>query len=317
MSELVLYKSKDGNIQLNISLTNDNLWLSQEQMAQLFNTRRQAITKHLKNIYDVKELDEHTTCSKMEHIGKNRVTYSTKYYSLDAIISVGYRVNSNKATEFRIWATQVLKQHLVKGFTVNEKRIAERGITELEQAVKLLHKTLVNHSLTTEIGSETIQLIIGYAKTWHLLLAYDENRLELPKNSKPTQLILDYDSAVNAITTLKNDLMGRNEASPLFGKEREKGLENILLNIEQTFDDLPIYPSIEERSANLLYFIIKNHPFIDGNKRIACLIFLLYLKLQNIEIKINENGLVALALLIAESDPKQKDMMICLTTNLL
>lgn len=317
MTELVIFKSKDGNLQLNINLTNDNLWLSQEQIAHLFGTRRQAITRHLKNIYASQELDEYTTCSKMEHMGKNKTVYTTKYYSIDAVISVGYRVNSGKATEFRIWANQILKQHLIHGFTIQENRLVERGASEIEQAVKLLHKTLINHESISEIGSETIQLIIGYAKTWHLLLAYDENNLALPIDEKTHLAILDYKSAIQAISELKYDLSSRHEASSLFGIDRNKSLESILLNIDQTFDGKLIYPSPQERAANLLYFVIKDHPFVDGNKRIACLMFLLYLKLQKIDIKLNDNGLVALALLIAESDPKQKDMLIRLIVNLL
>jgi len=230
MTELVLYKAKDGQVQLDIELTNDTLWLSQAQIADLFGTKRQAISKHLRNIYDSKELDEYTTCSKMEHIGqKNSTVYETKYYSLDAVISVGYRVNSNKATEFRIWASQVLKQHLIQGFTVHEKRLVERGIGEMEQAVQLLHKTLLNHEPISEIGSETIQLIIGYAKTWHLLLAYDENKLTLPTSGKIIKSTLDYKSAIKAIFELKSNLAARHQASALFGNDKNKSLESILI----------------------------------------------------------------------------------------
>ncbi len=317
MPEIVIYKAKDGHIELDVNLAHETLWLSQQQMADLFGTKRQAITKHLKNIFISKELNEDSVCSILERTAIDGKTYKTKFYSLDAVISVGYRVNSTQATQFRIWATQVLKDHLIRGYTTYEKRLAERGIKELQQTVVLLHKTLVHHDLVNDIGAQTIQLIMSYAKTWHLLLAYDEDKLTLPEKSKQTLLPLDYQTAIKAIASLKSDLSARDEASALFGKEREHGLDSILGNIEQSFADELLYQTAEERASHLLYFIIKDHPFTDGNKRIACLMFLLYLKIQNRVIKLNENGLVALALLIAESDPKQKDMLIRLIVNLL
>lgn len=315
MPEIVIYKAKDGHIELDVSLADETLWLSQQQMADLFGTKRQAITKHLKNIFISKELDGVSMSSILEHI-ENGKTYRTKYYSLDVVISVGYRVNSTQATQFRIWATQVLKNHLIRGYTTYEKRLAERGIKELQQSIDLLQKTLTRNQLVDEIGAQSIQLIMSYAKTWHLLLAYDEGELPLPEKGEPTTP-LNYQDAINAIQSLKSDLNARHEATDLFGNERDHGLEGILGNIEQTFGGEPLYKSAQERAANLLYFIIKDHPFTDGNKRIACLMFLLYLKLQNICIKLNENGLVALALLVAESDPAQKDMLVRLIVNLL
>lgn len=317
MPEIVIYKAKDGHIELDVNLAQGTLWLSQEQMADLFGTKRQAITKHLKNIFNSAELEEASVCSILEHTAKDGKRYKTKFYSLDAVISVGYRVNSSQATRFRIWATDVLKEHLIQGYTTYEKRLAERGIKELQQTVELLHKTLVQHEHVNDIGAETIQIIISYAKTWHLLLAYDEGKLKLPKKGKRKVTPLDYLEATKAIASLKLDLSAHNEATALFGNERNRALDGILGNIEQTFDGVPLYPTGEERAAHLLYFIIKDHPFTDGNKRIGCFMFLLYLKLQNIVVKINENGLVALALLVAESDPAQKDMIVRLTVNLL
>jgi prophage maintenance system killer protein len=317
MSEIIIYTSKDGRVQLDINFEHDTLWLNQQQMADLFGTKRQAITKHLKNIFISGELNEDSVCSKIEHTAQDGKKYKTNFYTLDAVISVGYRINSKQATNFRVWATEVLKEHLICGYSLNKKRLGERGFDELQQAVELLHKTLLAYDHVSDIGSETIQLIISYAKTWHLLLAYDEDKLKIPTTGQQETIQLDYNVAINAISSLKYDLAMRNEASQLFGNERQKGLESILNNIEQTFDNTPLYPTAIERAAHLLYFVIKDHPFTDGNKRIACLIFLLYLKLQNITIKFNENGLVALALLIAESDPSQKDILIKLTVNLL
>jgi len=317
MSEIIIYKAKDGHIELDVNLAHETLWLSQQQMADLFGTKRQAITKHLKNIFNSEELIEESVCSILEHTAVDRKKYKTKFYNLDAVISVGYRVNSTQATQFRIWSTQVLKEHLIHGYTTYEKRLAERGLNELQQSLELLQKTLTRNELVNNVGLKTIQLIISYAKTWHLLLAYDENELTIPEQGKLTATQLSYNAAKEAIEALKSNLAERSESTSLFGKERDHGLESILGNIEQTFAGTPLYKTAEERAAHLLYFIIKDHPFTDGNKRISCLIFLLYLKLQNIVVKLNDNGLVALALLIAESNPSQKDLLIRLIVNLL
>lgn len=320
MTEVVLYKAKDGQITLDVNITDETVWLSLNQLAELFGRDKSVISRHLNNIFKINELDKNQTVAKFATVqkeGKKEVNREIEYYNLDAILSVGYRINSKEAICFRQWSTSILKQHLTKGYTLYEKRLAARGVNELEQAVTLLQKTLVNHQLVNEIGSESIQLIISYAKTWHLLLAYDEEKLQLPEKGKQPIASLDHLTAIKAISSLKTDLSARNEATALFGIERAKGLESILGNIEQTFDGTPLYPNVEERAAHLLYFTIKDHPFTDGNKRIACLMFLLYLKLQHMEIKLNENGLVALALLIAESEPAQKEMMIRLIVNFL
>lgn len=315
--EVIIYKDKDGHIELNVSLSDETVWLTQAQLADLFDKNKSSISEHITKIFKDGELEENSVVRNSRTTGKDGKDYNVNYYNLDVIISVGYRVNSKQAIAFRQWATSILKEHIIKGYTTNEKRLAEQGLKELEQTVKLLHKTLVAHQHIDDIGSETIQLIISYAKTWHILLAYDEDKLKIPSTGKKTTIELDYNAAVDAIASLKSDLATRNEASQLFGNERDKGLMSILSNIEQTFDNVPLYPTAEERAAHLLYFIIKDHPFTDGNKRISCLIFLLYLKLQNIPIKFNQNGLVALALLIAESAPSQKDIMVKLTVNLL
>ncbi len=317
MPEVVIYKAKDGHIELRVTLSEETVWLSLSQMAELFGRDKSVISRHLANIFKSKELYKQSVVANFATTAADGKTYLVDYYNLDAIISIGYRVNSKEGVCFRQWASSVLKEHLIKGYTLYEKRLAERGIKELQHSVELLHKTLVHHNLVDDIGAETIQLIMSYAKTWHLLLAYDEDALSLP--GKSTQILspLDYQSATQAIASLKSDLSTRNEASEFFGNERDHGLNSILGNIEQTFGGEPLYSTAEERAAHLLYFIIKDHPFTDGNKRIACLMFLIYLKLQNRVIRLNENGLVALALLVAESDPSQKDMMVRLIANLL
>lgn len=320
MPEIVIYKAKDGHIELDVNLAEETVWLSLNQVSALFGRDKSVISRHLSNIFKTKELDKDQTLAKFATVqreGNKEVKREIDYYNLDVVISVGYRVNSKEGIRFRQWATCILKEYLIKGYTLREKRLAERGVKELQQSIELLQKTLTRNELVNDIGAETIQLIMSYTKTWHLLLAYDEDKLQLPEKGEPSLSSLDYQAALNAIKTLKSDLSARNEASTLFGNERESGLQSILGNIEQTFDGEMLYKTAEERAAHLLYFIIKDHPFSDGNKRIGCLMFLLYLKLQGIVIKINANGLVALALLIAESNPKQKDLMIRLVVNLL
>ncbi len=204
MSEVVIYKAKDGRVELDVNLVNETLWLSQNQIADLFGTQRQAITKHLKNIFNSGELSEDSVCSILEHTADDGKKYKTKFYNLDAVISVGYRVNSSQSTHFRIWATNVLKDHIIHGYTIHEKRLAERGIRELQESMELLQKTLIQNDLVNDIGSEVIQLIMSYAKTWDLLLAYDEDRLALPEFKTVETLELGYLDSQKAIAALKD-----------------------------------------------------------------------------------------------------------------
>ncbi|MDP3694619.1 MAG: virulence protein RhuM/Fic/DOC family protein [Desulfocapsaceae bacterium] len=241
------------------------------------------------------------------------------FYNLDVIISVGYRVKSQRGTQFRIWATSVLKDHLLKGYSFNSKRLAEKGLADMEQAVALLTRTLQRNELVTDEGKAVLEVVGRYARSWSLLLRYDEDRLELPKNRHPPKQSLDYGRTGKSIKALKDDLLARGEASGLFGQEREHHLQGILGNLDQTFGGQELYGSVEEKAAHLLYFVIKDHPFSDGNKRIGAFLFLLFLKENNLleQSGINDNGLVALALLIAESDPRQKELLIRLIVNLL
>lgn len=317
MSEVIIYTAKDGHIEINVNLSENSVWLTQKQLSDLFDKNVRTVSEHINNIFEENELEENSVVRNFRITALDGKTYDTKHYNLDVIISVGYRVRSKQGTAFRQWATSVLNQHLVKGYAIHEKRLAERGIKELQQTVELLQKTLISNELVNDIGAETIQVIMSYAKTWHLLLAYDEDNLALPEMGKPPLSSLDYHDAMKSIAALKNNLSEKSEATALFGNERDHGLQGILGNIEQTFGGESLYKTAEERAANLLYFIIKDHPFSDGNKRIGCFIFLLYAKRQNICIKLNDNGLVALALLIAESNPSQKELMVRLIVNLL
>jgi prophage maintenance system killer protein/prophage antirepressor-like protein len=320
VTEIVIYTTKNGHIQLDVSLIDETVWLSINQMVTLFGRDKSVISRHLTNIFKTNELDKESTVAKFATVqkeGDREVKREVEYYNLDAILSVGYRVNSKEGVQFRKWASQLLKEHLVRGYTTYDKRLTERGVRELQQTIELLQKTLVHHDLVNDLGQETIQLILTYAKTWSLLLAYDEGDLKLPTKSAVSTSKLNYKTALLAIHSLKMELSSRQEASALFGYESNNGLSSILDNIEQTFDGESLYQTVEEKAAHLLYFIIKDHPFTDGNKRIGSFIFLLYLKSQNIPIKLNDNGLVALALLVAESNPSQKDMLIRLIVNLL
>lgn len=318
--EIIIYEAEESAVE--VRFDRDTVWLTQRQMAELFDTSADNISLHLKNIYKDAELEENPTTedySAVQKEGKRQVRRTLTHYNLDAIISVGYRVNSKRGVRFRQWATSVLRDHFIKGYTVNEKRLAEKGLVEMEQAVALLSRTLNNHELISDEGKAVLDVITSYAKSWTLLLQYDEQQLALPKEKKKTKQQLDYPQVVNAITALKQELMAKGEASDLFGQERDNHLQGILGNINQTFDGEELYPSVGEKAAHLLYFVIKDHPFSDGNKRIGSFLFLLFLQENGVlEISgINENGLVALALLIAESDPRQKELMVRLVLNLL
>jgi prophage maintenance system killer protein len=241
--------------------------------------------------------------------------YRTKHYNLDAIISVGYRVNSMRATQFRKWATQVLKDHLIQGYTLNQKRLQERGV-EFEQAVALLSRTLRNQQLIAPPGEAVVQVISDYARSWSLLQGYDEQSLTDVGVRQDSMQPLALDDVLAAITALKQTLIAKGEATELFGTLRGDGLASALATIEQGFGDELFYPNVASRAAHLLYFVIKNHPLADGNKRSGSFLFLWYLRLNQhllarpVEQLINDNTLVALALLVAESLPEQKELMI-------
>lgn len=319
-SEIVIYKNQNGENQIDVRLENETIWLTQEQISSLFEVDRTVITKHLKNIFASQELDEKSNVQKMHIAGSDK---PVKFYNLDGIISVGYRVNSKRATAFRIWATSTLKDHLVKGFTVNQKRLGEIGLTEFEETIALVKKVIHSKQLESSEAQGLLDIITSYSQSWLLLQKYDEAQIETPKKSQKSKKILKYSDATKAITELKNELLRKKEASDLFGREREKSLEGIIGSIYQTFGGKELYPSIEEKAANLLYFIIKDHPFSDGNKRIGAFLFIVflaknsYLLRKNGEKKINDNTLVAVALLIAESNPKQKDLLTKLVMNFL
>ena len=289
-------------------------------MAEVLQTSVGNVSLHLRNIYSNGELEEVVTTEDFSTVrteGKRQVRRVLKHYNLDAIISVGYRVNSRRGVRFRQWATRTLRGHLVRGFTLNERRLAERGLQEARETLDLLSRTLLNQTLVDETGQAVLGLIGSYADTWRLLLEYDEDRLATPPGPKPSTSALDHDRVVDAIAEFKRELATRGEASSLFGNPRGDALAAILGNIEQTMFGEPLYRSREEKAANLLYFVVKDHPFTDGNKRIGSLLFLLYLNQEGVAHRLNPQALTALTLLIAESASSGKDLMVRLIVNLL
>ena len=243
MTEIVIYTTKDGHVELDINLADETVWLSMSQMVELFGRDKSVISRHLNNIFKINELDREATVAKYATVqkeGDRDVKREVEHYNLDAIISVGYRVNSKEGVQFRKWATQVLKEHLIHGYTTYDKRLSERGVKELQQTVELLQKTLVHHDLVNDLDQEAIQLILAYTKTWDLLLTYDEGELKLPEQVKEATPRLNYEAALSAIKSLKTDLGARNEATHLFGQESGSGLDSILNNIEQTFGGEPL-----------------------------------------------------------------------------
>ncbi|MBN6079501.1 virulence protein RhuM/Fic/DOC family protein [Aggregatibacter actinomycetemcomitans] len=317
-NQIQIYTSQDGKVSLTVSFEKETVWLSQSEMAKLFSTSTDNISLHLKNIYLEHELDEISTTedfSVVRQEGKRKVKRTIKYYNLDAIISVGYRISSKRATQFRQWATQTLKQYLVQGYALNERRLQERGI-EFEQVIGLLGQTLSNQSLLSDEGKAVLSAVQDYARSWSLLQAYDEQSLMANQHKQNNMVPLVLDDVLQAISQLKRALVEKGEATALFGQQRNSGLASAIATIEQGFGDTLFYPNVASRAANLLYFIIKNHPLTDGNKRTGSFLFLWYLRLNQhllakpVEQLINDNTLVALALLVAESLPEQKELMI-------
>jgi prophage maintenance system killer protein/phage regulator Rha-like protein len=316
-NQIQIFQAIDGGISLAVALKQDTVWLSQAQMCELFGRERSVITKHINNIFKEGELVRDEVCAKNAHTANDGKTYQTKHFNLDMVISVGYRVKSQRGVQFRQWATKLLKQHLVQGYTLNEKRLQERGI-EFEQAVQLLSQTLKNQQLVSSEGVAVLIVVSDYARSWSLLQAYDEQSLADQTAKQNDMQALELNSVLIAIAELKQILISKGEATALFGQLRGNGLESAIATIEQGFGDDLFYPNIASRAAHLLYFVIKNHPLADGNKRTGSFLFLWYLRINQsllakpVEALVNDNTLVALALLVAESKAEQKELIICL-----
>ena len=318
--KIIIYQSEDGKPQLDVKLEHETVWLTQKQIAELFGTKRPAITKHLKNIYASEELTEESTCSILEHMGNDgRQSYNTKYYNLDAILSVGYRVNSKNATRFRQWANSVLKQYLVKGYAINED-IRKHQIAELRQLIQVLGRTIQQQpAKTTDESNALFDVVVDYTYALDTLDNYDYQRLHIAKTTKEEPFHATYDNAMHEIDMLRQKFGG----SVLFGNEKDESFKSSIGQIYQTFDGTELYPSVEEKAAMLLYLVTKNHSFSDGNKRIAATLFLWFMNNNAILYRpdgtkrIADNTLVALTLMIAESKTEEKDIMVKVVVNLI
>ena len=321
-NQIVIYQTEDGQTQIDVRLENDTVWLTQAQMAELFERTPQNITTHLRNAYREGELDKESTCKEYLQVqteGKRKVKRSLKYYDLDVIISVGYRVKSKRGTAFRIWARKILKEYLVKGYAVNE-RIRKEQIGELRQLVQVVGRTIQNQELpnTTE-SQDLLNVVVDYTYALDTLDNYDYERLTIDKTTKQEAFHATYENAMEAINGLREKFGG----SALFGNEKDDSFKSSIGQIYQTFGGEELYPSVEEKAAMLLYLVTKNHSFSDGNKRIAATLFLWFLNNNGIlyrpdgSKRLADNTLVALTLMIAESKTEEKDVMVKVVVNLI
>ncbi len=292
----------------------ETIWLTQAQIAELFSTERSVITKHLRNIFNSGELAKTSVCAKFAHTAADGKSYQVDYYNLDAIISVGYRVNSKRGTDFRIWATNVLKQHIVQGYTVNAKRLKE-----LKQTLKLAADISKRKALTGDEASILLQTVSEYAAALNLLDDYDHQRVTIGKTSRRQAKRVTYGEVMDVIDAMRQ----RFGDSDVFGKEKDQSLHSSLNAVMQSFDGKDVYPSVEEKAAHLLYFMVKNHSFVDGNKRIAAAVFLRFadknglLRDREGSKRIADNALVAMTLMIAESRAQEKAVITAMLTNLI
>ena len=318
--KIVIYRTEDGQTSVNVRMDGDTVWLSQAQMAELFQKDRTVIGRHINNIYKEHELERETTCANFAHMGKDAdQTYQTALYNLDVIISVGYRVKSQRGTQFRIWANKVLKDYLVKGYAVN-KTLTDQRYSELKQLVAVLGRTVkAQEALTSEDALNLVAVVTDYTYALDTLDRYDYQQLSVDQTTNEEKFHATYEGAMNVISELKEKFGG----SRWFANEKDDSFKSSIGQIYQTFDGQDLYPSVEEKAAMLLYLVTKNHSFTDGNKRIAATLFLWFMAgngiLYNLDgtKRIADNTLVALTLMIAESRTEEKDMMVKVVVNLI
>lgn len=327
-----IYKGGKGEVVFNVDAENETIWATQAQIAELFDVDRTVIGRHLKNIFTDGELDEKRVCAKNAHTGPDGKNYLVNFYNLDAIISVGYRVNSKKATSFRIWATKTLHQYVVDGVAVNERRLKQldsKKLKNVENMMGVVRRLISRQELDAGEANGVLEVISKYAGSFKTLKEYDDGFIDLSavntmmnrkkKVATKKQKQLTPDMCIDMIDALRKSVKG----GELFGKKRNDSFDGALNSIYQCFSDKELYPTASEKAANLLYFIIKDHPFYDGNKRIGSLLFIMFLTIndyhltENGETKISDRALTALALLIAESEPSEKELIVNLTRKLL
>jgi prophage maintenance system killer protein len=322
-SDILLYQSPDGQIRLDVQLDHDTVWLTQAQMVELFATSKQNISLHTRNLFRELELDEKAVVKESLTTAADGKSYNIRYYNLDVIISVGYRVKSPRGTNFRQWATQVLRQYLVQGYVLNETRLREsaRQLADLKRLVQLQSEIATNQELTADQSQALLRVLGDYARALDVLDQYDHQRLRVaPETVAASETFeLTPESARQAINALRVQFGG----SELFGREKDQSFESSVRTIYQSFGGQDLYPSVEEKAANLLYFVVKNHSFSDGNKRIAAFLFVYFLDRNGCLYRTDrtrrlaDNALVALTLLIAESKPEDKNTMATLVVNLI
>ena len=319
-NSIEIYRSQDGSVQLNVKLENETVWLTQSQMAELFGRDRTVIARHINKCYKEGELDKNITCAKFAHMGKDQdQMYETAMYNLDVIISVGYRVKSVQGTRFRQWANSVLKQYLIKGYVINQQIKLDR-YNELKDVVRLMARAIgMQEKVTNDEYGGLFNVISDYVYALDTLDHYDYQSLSIQQTTKEEPFRATYDNAMEAINALKDKFGG----SQWFANEKDDSFKSSIGQIYQTFGGEELYPSVEEKAAMLLYLVVKNHSFSDGNKRIAAMLFLWFLNNNHVlyaddgHKRIADNTLVALTLMIAESRTEEKDVMVKVVVNLI
>ena len=321
MNDIVIYEN--GNVAIKIAIENETVWLNQNQMAELFGKSKKTISEHINNIFKEGELVKDSVVRKFRTTASDGKNYNVEFHNLDVIISVGYRVKSKQGTQFRIWANKILKEYLLQGYALDQERLQKEKFLELERTIETIKQAVESRVLAEDEAKGFIEIIGNYAKSWALLQGYDEETLPEVTETQDTLFTLGYDEAKEAIVALKKTLMSKGEATVLFGQEKAGEFKGNLLNIYQSFGGEDLLPSVEQKAANLLYYVVKGHPFNDGNKRIGAYLFVLFLHKNGIlhkangEAKINDNALAALTLLVATSMPEQKEIIIRLVMNML
>jgi prophage maintenance system killer protein/phage regulator Rha-like protein len=320
-AQIIIYKTEDGQTSVDVKIENDNVWLTQSQMQELFGQTKQNISLHINNLFKEEELQKLSVVKESLTTANDGKKYKTNHYSLDVIISVGYRVKSKRGTQFRIWANNVLKDYLLKGYSINEQKLKEQTeqLNSLKQTVQLLDNVLKNKELTSDEATGLLKVVTDYSYALDILDKYDHQQLSIEGTADQQLFVATYEDAMSAIKDLKDKFGG----SSLFGNEKDDSFKGSIGVIYQSFSGVDFYPTIEEKAANLLYFVVKNHSFSDGNKRIAAYLFVWFLEKNRIlyrhdgSKRIADNALVALTLMIAESKPDEKDMIVRVVVNLI
>ena len=319
-NEIKIYEIEDKNIELEVSLENETVWLTQKQMSELFDRDRTVITRHINNIFKEEELDKKSVSANFALTANDGKVYNTEHYNLDVIISVGYRVKSKRGTQFRMWANKILKDYLIKGYVINEKKLKEQSqkLIELQKTIEILNRTVNTQRIELDEAKGLLDVISQYSYALKILDDYDHQNLYKGSVTLEESYNLSYEESMRIIELMKDEF-----STELFGREKDESFKGSLGAIYQTAFGEEVYPSIEEKAANLLYFIVKNHSFLDGNKRIAAAIFIYFMQKNDILFredgskKIADNTLVAITLMIAESKPNERDLIISILINLI